>query len=262
MESVTICCGLSVFGRAGAGERKTRFLKGADRGLFPAGRKDELRTMKVIGLTGQTGAGKTSVSEVIRSRGIPVIDADQVSRDVVAKQKECVADLALAFSITILNADGTLNRKRLASIVFCDPAQLRRLNTIIFPYIVREVNERVEALRKTGRHEMAVLDAPTLFESGCDSICDKVVSVIANETERLNRIVIRDRLTDEEARNRIASQQPDDFYVSRSQYVIENNGRADEIRLKTIELLERLKGDLRKEDARSEENHQGSTGAF
>lgn len=210
--------------------------------------------MKIIGLTGQTGAGKSSVCGVIRSQGIPVIDADQVSRDVVAAEKDCVADLALAFSVAILNADGTLNRKRLAAVVFSDKERLRRLNSIIFPYIIREINRRVEALRTSGRHQMAVLDAPTLFESGCDAICDRVISVIAAENERLNRIIIRDRLTDEEARNRISSQHPDRFYISRSQYVIENNGSTDEIRIKTLELLEQLSRDFREEDVQSQDN--------
>ena len=80
-----------------------------------------MKGIHVVGLTGQTGADKSTVSSLFRARGIKVIDCDQVSRDVVSGEKSCLADLALEFSIAILNMDGTLNRKKLASIVFGNP---------------------------------------------------------------------------------------------------------------------------------------------
>lgn len=92
-----------------------------------------MKGIHVVGLTGQTGAGKSTVSSLFRTRGIKVIDCDQVSRDVVSGEKSCLADLALEFSIAILNMDGTLNRKKLASIVFGNPQKLSKLNELIFP---------------------------------------------------------------------------------------------------------------------------------
>ncbi|MBQ2750974.1 MAG: dephospho-CoA kinase [Oscillospiraceae bacterium] len=210
-----------------------------------------MRNIKVVGLTGQTGAGKSSVSKIIRAQGIEVIDCDLVSREVVANEKRCVADLALEFSITILNMDGTLNRKRLGSIVFGDKAKLEKLNEIIFPYIKEYIYRRIEELEQDGK-DIVVLDAPTLFESGIDAECDFVISVIAPETQRLNRIVIRDHLSDEDARKRMASQHNDEFYTSRSQLVIVNDGDQHDLHVKALELvgaMQRAAVDLKNDDA-------------
>ncbi|MBQ4539174.1 MAG: dephospho-CoA kinase [Oscillospiraceae bacterium] len=210
-----------------------------------------MRNIKVVGLTGQTGAGKSSVSKIIRAQGIEVIDCDLVSREVVANEKRCVADLALEFSITILNMDGTLNRKRLGSIVFGDKAKLEKLNEIIFPYIKEYIYRRIEELEQDGK-DIVVLDAPTLFESGIDAECDFVISVIAPETQRLNRIVIRDHLSDEDARKRMASQHNDEFYTSRSQLVIVNDGDQHDLHVKALELvgaMQRAAVDLKNNDA-------------
>ena len=202
-----------------------------------------MRQIKVIGLTGQTGAGKSTVSALLRGRGIPVIDADEVSREVVAGGGSCLADLALAFSISILHADGTLNRRRLASMVFGDAKKLAKLNSIIFPYIREKIGEKIEALDRQGER-MVLLDAPTLFESGADAICDKIVVVTAPERLRLDRIMIRDRLTDEEARKRMSAQQDDAFYTSRADYVIKNAGEESELRMRTLDVLGCLRKDF------------------
>ncbi len=215
-----------------------------------------MKRTHVVGLTGQTGAGKSTVSSLMRARGIEVIDCDQVSRDVVAGEKSCLADLALEFSISILNMDGTLNRKKLASIVFGDPQKLSRLNELIFPHIRAEIGRRIAELEKKGV-PLVVLDAPTLFESGADADCEVIISVLAPEDERLNRIVVRDHLTDQEARRRIASQHDDAFYASRSQLVIRNDGDPQALHLKTIEAIDLLERALqevgRQEQADGEE---------
>lgn len=195
-----------------------------------------MRQICVIGLTGQTGAGKSSVSKIIHSQGIEVIDCDNVSREVVANEKRCLADIALEFSISILNMDGTLNRKRLGEMVFSDAQKLARLNELIFPYIRSFLHERIAELDEQGAR-VVVLDAPTLFESGMDADCDSVISVISPEPLRLNRIVVRDHLTDEEARQRIASQHDDAYYTSRSQLVIVNDKDEQELHVKTLELV-------------------------
>jgi dephospho-CoA kinase len=193
----------------------------------------------VVGLTGQSGAGKSSVSDVLRSQKLDVIDCDQVARYVVENEKNCLADLALEFGISILNADGSLNRRRLGNIVFGCKECVKRLNEIIFPYIRREVDRRVAALEEQGK-PIAVLDAPTLFDSGGDAVCDYIVSVIAPEKDRLNRIMVRDRLTDDEARRRFKSQHDDKFFIERSHHVITNNTTFDELRLKALSLVDRI----------------------
>lgn len=196
-----------------------------------------MKKIKVIGITGQTGAGKTTACETIRQMGYPVIDADKIAREVVSEGQQCLADLALEFSIIILNADGTLNRPKLASMVFNNPEKLIRLNQITFPYITHEITERIAALEQEGSHKLVVLDAPTLFESGCSKLCDAVISIIAPETTRLNRIVIRDRLTDDQARARVTAQQPDSYYISRSSFVIVNDKSPEELKERVIKIF-------------------------
>ena len=165
-----------------------------------------------------------------------------MARDVVDNGKQCLADLCLAFTIDILNGDGTLNRQKFADLVFGDKAKLKKLNSIIFPYIIEEIGDTIKQYREAGE-PLVVLDAPTLFESGADRFCDLVVSVIAPENERLNRIIVRDRISDTQARTRMKAQHNDAFYTSRSKYVIVNDGDLDTLREKTLDVLDHVRVD-------------------
>lgn len=192
----------------------------------------------VVGLTGQTGAGKTTVSAMLTDRGYRVIDADLVARQVVEKGNKCLLDLALEFGIEILDEEGNLNRRKLGRIVFGDKEKRIRLNQITFPYIQEEIQERTRQFHKEGER-VVFLDAPTLFESGSDSFCDKVVSVIASADLRLKRLLDRDMdYTREELENRIAAQHNDQFYATRSDFVIRNDGSTTHLRVQIIEMLD------------------------
>lgn len=210
----------------------------------------------VIGLTGQTGAGKSTVGESLLRRGAAWVDADLIAHDVADNEKVCLADLALEFTIDILNVDGTLNRKKLADIVFHDKAKLHRLNEIIFPYIIRAIEAELARLRAEGHHYI-VLDAPTLFESGCDRYCDVIISVVADEQLRLQRILGRDGLTHEEAEARIQAQHRESYYVRRSDFVIENNDTVDTLCLKVAEVMSRIEtGERPRQQRQAEEAQQ------
>lgn len=210
----------------------------------------------VIGLTGQTGAGKSTVGESLLRRGAAWVDADLIAHDVADNEKVCLADLALEFTIDILNVDGTLNRKKLADIVFHDKAKLRRLNENIFPYIIRAIEAELARLRAEGHHYI-VLDAPTLFESGCDRYCDVIISVVADEQLRLQRILGRDGLTHEEAEARIQAQHRESYYVRRSDFVIENNDTVDTLCLKVAEVMSRIEtGERPRQQRQAEEAQQ------
>jgi len=198
-----------------------------------------MKSIRIVGLTGQTGAGKSTVSEIFRMSGLEVIDCDKVCHELLRSEKQLLADLALEFGIGILNEDGSLARKKLGAIVFNSKERLSRLNEMIFPYITAEVMRRVERLRRSGVHTV-VLDAPTLFESGVDRQCAEIISVIAPETERLNRIMVRDHLTDAEARSRIASQHKDSFYIGRSTTVLRNDAEIGALRSSAAAIAERL----------------------
>lgn len=196
--------------------------------------------MMVIGLTGPTGAGKSSVCSMLSDwDGISVVDCDQVARNVVGKGKRCLLDLAVEFSPVIIQADGTLNRRRLAQLVFTDREKLKRLNAIIFPHIREEIEEDIAAARRRGARAV-VLDAPTLFESGADRLCTTIVVVTAQPDTRLRRIMARDGIPQEEAQSRMNSQQPAQYYLSRAHHVLHNDEDSATLRLQVLELMNRL----------------------
>lgn len=205
----------------------------------------------IVGLTGQTGAGKSTVSDYLRENGMAVIDADKVAREVVETGSACIADIALEFGCEYINADGTLNRKKMAKTVFTDKAKLKKLNALMFPYIIRHLCEEIERNRKEGEG-IIVLDAPTLFESGADRECDYVVSVIADEQSRKERIIRRDGLTQQEAQERISAQHDEEYYKSRSDEILENNEGVDSLKNRTSALISRL-------ESRMEERAQQET---
>ncbi len=190
----------------------------------------------IIGLTGQTGAGKTTASTILANMGFKIVDADKIARQVVATGRGCLADLVLAFSVEIINSEGGLDRKKLGQIVFGNKEKLRKLNEIIFPFILAEVKEQLTGYEGPKRPPV-ILDAPTLFESGADKFCDVIVSVIADKELRRSRIIARDHLSSEEADRRMRSQHDDKYYTSRSQYVIHNNDDPVALRLDVLHVL-------------------------
>ncbi|MEG2074402.1 MAG: dephospho-CoA kinase, partial [Angelakisella sp.] len=143
------------------------------------------------------------------------------------------------FSPLIIDKDGNLNRRKLAQIVFRDGEKLERLNSIIFPYILEEAAQDIQKAKQAGA-KLIVLDAPTLFESGADSFCDKIVVVSADDTTRLGRIMKRDKISPDEAARRMGSQHTDEFFASHADYIISNSGDSVELRLAVLELLNAL----------------------
>ncbi len=145
----------------------------------------------LVGLTGQTGAGKTVAGQFFADKGFGVINCDLVSRKVVSDGSDCLDRIVEEFSDKILSPDGTLDRQKLAMIVFTNNQKLMKLNEIILPYITEKIFGVVDFLIESG-FKTIVLDAPTLFESGLDKKCDIIVSVIAPEKDRVYRIIKRD----------------------------------------------------------------------
>lgn len=179
--------------------------------------------MLVIGLTGPTGAGKGVVSDVFAAHGIPVIDADTVYHQLLIPPSACLNELTYTFGTQILAPDGTLDRKRLGSIVFSDAPLLQRLNEITHRYVMASIKTKLEQLRRE-EVRAVILDAPQLFEAEADKLCHVIVSVLASKDVRIARIVARDHIDHEAALRRIAAQKSDEFFRTHSDYVIENNG--------------------------------------
>lgn len=185
-----------------------------------------INTIKVVGLTGPTGSGKSTVADTWRLLGVPVIDTDQLARQVVEPHSPCLQALVKIFSAEILNEDGTLNRAKLACKAFSSPENTAELNRITHPAILALTQQLLEKFADEG-HPVAVVDAPLLFEAGFDTLCHHIVAVTAPATDRLARIMARDSMSEEDAKRRMNAQKSDDYYCRDGITVIHNDTTQD-----------------------------------
>ncbi len=200
---------------------------------------NNLEGVIVVGLTGQTGAGKSTVSEVFGSCGFGIIDADIISREVVRKGSSCLGEIKDCFPAHVINPDGTLNRRELGKIIFADQKKKELLNSIMYPYIVGRILQEIHKFADSGQ-KMILLDAPTLFESRADDFCELIISVVAKEPLRLYRIMKRDGLTQEQAQQRIDSQLPEEFFIRNSDFIIKNNKDRNNLYAVSREVAEKV----------------------
>lgn len=175
----------------------------------------------IVGLTGQSGAGKTMVSKYFEENGFAVINCDLVARNVTNAGSECNKSMAKIFP-DCFDKLLTLDRTALAKIVFSDEKKLKLLNNTIFPFIIADINHEINRLISAGK-KYILLDAPTLFEAGADSICDVIISCVAERNLRAERIANRDNISAELINKRFDSQNSEEFFRKNSDYIIENN---------------------------------------
>ena len=192
--------------------------------------------IRIIGLTGQSGAGKSTVRGVFEENGFAVIDCDDVARKIASKSA-FLNEVAERFGRDILNADGTLDRVKTAAIIYNDKQKYAEYCGIIFPYITYDIMRQIERFDKD-----VLLDAPTLFEAGIDGLCTEIISVTADFELCAERISKRDKITLEKARERLSSQHGADFFREHSDFVIENNGSEKELYDKAQAIIVKLKG--------------------
>jgi dephospho-CoA kinase len=178
----------------------------------------------IIGLTGGIGAGKSAVADFFSREGATIIDTDQIARDVVAPPSPVLDALVAEFGPGILRADGTLDRTALADVVFGDRERESRLNLITHPAI-RE--RTLAAMREHPASAMVVVVVPLLFQSGFDTYCDQVVSVVAPRAQRVERAMLRDGISAEQVEKRMAAQLNDEEYEKRADIVIRNDRDMD-----------------------------------
>ena len=169
--------------------------------------------MEIIGITGQIGAGKSTVCASLRKRGYTHIDADAV-----AKALEKLAEI---FGSQILTTTGELDKKALAAIAFSSPERTKQLNDAVHPAVTEKIRQNLQTLLESGA-KWVIIEAIALFESGENALCDRTVGVIAPEEVRLSRVMARDGLTKEEALFRIRSQKPESFFTEHCDCVLRN----------------------------------------
>ena len=179
--------------------------------------------MKIIGITGPSGSGKSILAGALRKCGISVIDADELYHSLLVPPSKCLDLIRAAFGAEIFNSDGTLDRAALARIVFSDEKKLELLNSTVLSVVIDESQKIFAELEAQGE-QIAAIDAPTLIESGFNAECDLVVSVISDPDTRADRISERDHIGHDDALRRIRAQRDDEFYKRHSDLVIFNDG--------------------------------------
>ena len=187
----------------------------------------------IIGITGGTGCGKTTLLNLIAARGGLILDCDAIYHELLLSDKEMLTAINDRFPGVVKN--GALNRKKLGAIVFADKIALLHLNRITHAAVKAEVLRRLETAP-----QLTAIDAIGLFEGGLAQLCDVTVAVTAPEEERVNRLMARDNISEEYARSRIHAQHEEGWFRERCDYVLENAGELDAFRANCLAFLARL----------------------
>jgi len=196
--------------------------------------------MKIIGLTGSIGSGKSTVAGFFRELGARLIDADMVARKVVEPGKPALKKLTDAFGSKILNTDGTLNRKIVADIVFNSDEKRELLNSIIHPAIFDETNRSIDDFKKDNA-DIVIIEAALLLEKkGLIKLIDKLIVVSIDEETQKKRLIGRGDLTHEQINARIKSQLSNSEKIKHADYIIDNNGNQEETRKHVMEIWSKL----------------------
>jgi dephospho-CoA kinase len=195
--------------------------------------------MRVFGLTGGMASGKSTVARLIAARGIPVFDADQAARTVVEPGQPALADIIEKFGRGVLQADGTLDRAALATIVFRDDDQRKELEAITHPHIRQEIQRQIDAADKAG-HRAVVVEAALLVESGWYKQMDGLIVVSCPREIQIQRILARDGVSMEQAEARLDAQLPGDARLPLADYVIDNSGLVGRLDAQIDELAREL----------------------
>jgi dephospho-CoA kinase len=178
--------------------------------------------MRVFGLTGNIGSGKSTVAAMLREAGIPVLDADRIARNITAPGGKAYDAVVRAFGKGIVRDDGSIDRKRLGGIVFADPASRERLEQITHPAILEGMKEAIADVEREG-HRAVVVEATLIHESGRKGLFEEVISVTCDRETAISRLAARDGMSRDEAEARLRAQMNADRKAGASDYVIDNS---------------------------------------
>ena len=191
----------------------------------------------VYGITGGIGAGKSAVTNYLRSKGCIVLDADELSREVEAKDAPLLRVLVKEFGIEIINEEGELDRRKLAEIAFASRDKTKRLNELVQTAVLVRALEKIHRMGVKYSDDIVFFDVPMLFEAGWDVYCEQVWVVTAPEEMRIERVAARDGLSFAEIRQRMRLQMSDEEKIKRADVVINNSGDYDSLHKQIDELL-------------------------
>ncbi|WP_458408084.1 dephospho-CoA kinase [Anaerotignum sp.] len=196
--------------------------------------------MKVIGLTGGTGSGKSVVSRSLAEAGAVIVDADKIAHDIILKGEPAYREIIEYYGTGILDEDGNIIRKKLGEIVFNDKEKLAFLNQCTHKYITAEVKRQIAAAKEDGTAKAIIVDAPLLLEAGLETVCDLVWVVYADPEVRAQRVMARDGITYELAKARISNQKSWEEYKAAATVVIDNSKDISWLENQLVELLKTL----------------------
>jgi dephospho-CoA kinase len=188
--------------------------------------------MRIIGLTGGIASGKSTVSAYLAQKGVKIIDADKISRDISEPGQPGYRKIIREFGKGFLNGDGSLNRHELGRVVFSDSAKLLKLEGLLHPLIEKEIQKQMQ-----GADGPVVIDAPLLHKAGLDRLCSEIWVVTAPDELRIKRILARDGIAETEARKRLESQMPQADLEKRADVVLHNNGKIEDLYKEIDEVL-------------------------
>lgn len=175
--------------------------------------------MKVIGITGSSGSGKTLIASIIKEQyNADLINADQIVKNESQKGTDYYKAIVKCFGKEILDENGNLDKKKLANIIYESKISREKLNQITYKYIVDEIKSKIYS----SKNDIVVVDAPLLFESDLNKLCNIVIAVIADEEVKINRICTRDNIDRKLAKKRLNIQATDKFYIKNADYIIKN----------------------------------------
>jgi len=193
--------------------------------------------MKIIGLTGGIATGKSTVAKMLTNRGYEVIDADEIVHKLQAKKSPLLKEISKAFGSTVLNENGSLNREKLGQMIFNDEKKRSLLDSIVHPAVRAEFERKIQLVQS----DILFLDVPLLFESGFDDLADVTLVINASVEVQLERLMLRNGLSHQEARARIDAQMPMSQKVKLADFVIDNDGDLAELEVCVEKFLGEIK---------------------
>jgi dephospho-CoA kinase len=194
----------------------------------------------LVGLTGGMGTGKTLAASFFKELGAFVLDADLICRKLVEPEQPAWREISDIFGKEVFTTSGVLDRKRLANIIFKDPQKKRILEGILHPKVFEIEEIKYEAIRKEHQNAVVIVDAALLIESGNYKKMDKVIVVNSNEKNRIDRIIARSQMSQDEVTTRINNQMASEEKVGYADFVLENSLDKDSLRSKVIDIYAKL----------------------